>query len=223
MAEQCKGKRLARYVPDYVVFDLETTGMSVQNDDIIEISAIKVEGGKVIDTYSTLVNPGRKIPYYATAVNGITDEMVSDAPALEEALGGFLEFAGNHVLVGHNIQSFDLNFIYDAAMNLWGLIIDNDFIDTLPMSRSCLPQLRHHKLVDLAKHFQISSEGAHRALNDCMMNQKCYEELAKLQVDVKMEVCPKCGGELKKRNGKFGEFYGCSNFPNCRFTKNIGR
>lgn len=221
MTERCKGRRLAKYVPDYVVFDLETTGTSVVNDDIIEISAIKVEAGKVADTFSTLVNPGRRIPYYATAVNGITDEMVEDAPLLDQALGDFLEFAGNSILVGHNIQSFDLNFIYDAAMSLFGVVVDNDFIDTLHMSRSCLPQLKHHKLVDIAAYFHISSEGAHRALNDCVMNQKCFEELGKLQCNIEVEVCPRCGGELKKRNGRFGEFYGCSNFPKCRFTKNI--
>lgn len=221
MTERCKGKRLAKYVPDYVVFDLETTGTSVIKDDIIEISALKVERGEIVATYSTLVNPGRSIPGYATAVNGITDEMVKDAPDIEEALAGFLEFAGDNVLVGHNIQSFDLNFIYDAAMSLFGTVVDNDFIDTLHMSRSCLPQLKHHKLVDIAAYFHISSEGAHRALNDCIMNQKCFEELAKIQNEIKLELCPRCGGELKKRNGRFGEFYGCSNFPNCRFTKNI--
>lgn len=221
MTERSKGKRLVKYVPDYTIFDLETTGTSVIRDDIIEISALRVRGGKVTDTYSTLVNPGRPIPYYATAVNGITDEMVSDAPALDDALSAFLEFAGNDVLVGHNIQSFDLNFIYDAAMSLFGVVVDNDFIDTLHMSRSCLPQLRHHKLVDIAAHFHITSEGAHRALNDCVMNQKCFEELAKLQEEMQVEICPRCGGELKKRNGRFGEFWGCGNFPNCRFTKNI--
>lgn len=221
MIERQKGKRLAKYVPDYVVFDLETTGTSVVNDDIIEISAIKVEDGKITDTFSTLVNPERRIPYYATQVNGITDEMVAEAPLLDQALGDFLEFAGKHILVGHNIQSFDLNFIYDAAMSLFGVVVDNDFIDTLYMSRSCLPQLQHHKLVDVAEYFQISNEGAHRALNDCIMNQKCFEELAKIQSGMEVELCPRCGGELKKRNGRFGEFYGCSNFPKCRFTKNI--
>lgn len=220
MNERNKGKRLAKYVPDYVVFDLETTGISAVKDDIIEISAVKVKGGEIVDTFSTLVNPGRKIPYYATAVNGITDEMVADAPELREALQGFLEFVGNQVLVGHNIQSFDLHFVENAAEGLFGETVDNDYIDTLYMARSCLPQLHHHKLVDVASYFHISVEGAHRALNDCVMNQRCFEELGKLQAAVPMEVCPKCGGELKKRNGRFGEFWGCSNYPSCRFTKN---
>ena len=97
----------------------------------------------------------------------------------------------------------------------------NDYIDTLYMARSCLPQLAHHKLTDLASYFQIDAEGAHRALNDCMMNQKCYEAMAKIQGEMELEICPRCGGELKKRSGKFGEFFGCSNYTKCRYTKNI--
>lgn len=216
-----KGKRLVKYVPDYVVFDLETTGVNVIKDDIIEISAVKVLGGKVADTFSTLVNPGRPIPYYATQVNGITDEMVEDAPDIREALADFLAFAGDAVLVGHNIQSFDLNFVSNAAEGLFGKTVENDYIDTLHMARSCLPELSHHKLVDVASYFHISAEGAHRALCDCIMNQKCYEELGKLQANQKLELCPRCGGELRKRNGKFGEFFGCSNYPACRYTRNI--
>lgn len=221
MIKRSTGKRLAGYVPDYTVFDLETTGVSVIKDDIIEISAVRVRGGKVTDTFSTLVNPGRPIPYYATRVNGITDEMVKDAPDLAEALPAFLRFAGNDILVGHNIQSFDLNFIYDAAMELSGSVVENDFIDTLYMARSCLPKLGHHKLVDVAAYFDIPQEGAHRALNDCLMNQKCFEELGRLQEEITIEICPRCGGELRRRSGKFGEFWGCGNFPKCRFTKNL--
>lgn len=219
MEEQRKGKRLVKYVADYVVFDLETTGTNIISDAIIEISAVKVREGSITDTFSTLVNPERSIPYYATAVNGITDEMVGEAPDIREALGGFLKFIGKDVLVGHNIQSFDLKFIYREAMELFGVEVVNDYIDTLYMSRSCLPQLKHHKLVDIAGYFQISSEGAHRALNDCIMNQKCFEALAAIQKNIKIEICPKCNGELKQRSGKFGEFLGCSNFPRCRYTR----
>ncbi|HAU84569.1 MAG TPA: DNA polymerase III subunit epsilon [Lachnospiraceae bacterium] len=216
-----KGMRLIHYVPDYVVFDLETTGVSVYNDDIIEISAVKVKGGEIIDTFSTLVNPDRPIPYAATRVNGITDDLVADAPYLKDVLADFLEFIGDNVLVGHNIYSFDLNFIYDAALNLYGRYVENDYIDTLFMARKCLPKLSHHKLVDIAEHFNINTQGAHRALNDCIMNQKCYEEMGKLQEEIPTVICPKCGGEMVKRAGKFGEFYGCSNYPNCRGTMNI--
>ena len=215
-----KGKRLAGYVADYVVFDLETTGVSVEHDVIIEIAAVKVVKGKVVDTFQTLVNPERPIPPGASRVNGITDDMVADAPLIDEALEAFLEFIGDAVLVGHNIQSFDMNFIYDASMSVFQKPVTNDFIDTLYMARKCLPELNNHKLVDLAAHYHISKEGAHRALNDCMMNQQCYEEMGKIEAVMSFETCPQCGGELIKRNGKFGAFFGCSNYPSCRYTKN---
>ena len=136
-----KGKRLAKYVADYVVFDLETTGMSPVFDEIIEISAIRVEKGTAVEEFSTLVNPGRSIPYGATRVNGITDEMVADAPKADAALRAFLDFAGKSVLVGHNIGSFDLNFVCNAAQRLFGRSVENDYIDTLWMAKSCLPPL----------------------------------------------------------------------------------
>ncbi len=216
-----KGKRLAKYVPDYVVFDLETTGVSAVNDGIIEISAIRAVKGEAVETFSTLVNPERSIPYDATRVNGITDEMVADAPKISAALRDFLDFAGTSVLVGHNIGSFDLNFICIAAERLFGESVKNDYIDTLPMAKSCLPDLGHYKLTDLAAHFKISAKGAHRALNDCTMTQKCYEKLGELQQGMELLLCPRCGGELKQRNGKFGAFFGCSNYPSCRYTRNL--
>ena len=82
MTEQKRGKRLAKYVPDYVMFDLETTGMSATDDAIIEISAVRVRNGEAAGTFSTLVNPQCAIPYSATRVNGITDEMVAEAPRI---------------------------------------------------------------------------------------------------------------------------------------------
>ncbi|NBH14698.1 DNA polymerase III subunit epsilon [Lachnospiraceae bacterium] len=221
-----KGKRLNQYINDYVVFDLETTGIRPHTDEIIEISAIRVREHKAAEEFSTLVNPGMHIPAAASRVNHITDDMVEEAPPLFEALGDFLEFAGNDILVGHNIHSFDLNFIHQGAMRLYGVIVENDYIDTLYMARQYLPELSHHKLSDVAAYFDISTAGAHRALNDCIMNQKCYEELGKILVQRRKTqpeiLCPKCGAEMVKRSGKFGEFYGCSDYPRCRGTRKIG-
>lgn len=220
-----RGKRLNQYISDYVVFDLETTGVRPDTDEIIEISAIRVRGHKAVDEYSTLVNPGMHIPAAASKVNHITDDMVAEAPELAEALGDFLEFAGSDILVGHNIHSFDLNFICQGALRIFGTAVDNDYIDTLYMARECLPELSHHKLSDVAAYFHISTEGAHRALADCAMNQKCYEEMGKIlkqkQKTQPEILCPKCGSEMVKRKSMYGEFYGCSNFPRCRGTRKI--
>lgn len=214
------GKQLANYVPDYVVFDLETTGLSWQQDDIIEISAVRVKKGKVEDSFTTLVNPGRKIPWQATRVNGITDEMAANAPELSAVFANFLAFVGENVLVGHNIQAFDLKFIYAASERLFGKTVENDYIDTLYMARQCLPQLSHYKLVDLAAYFNISAQGAHRALNDCLMNQKCFEKMGAM-TQGRIPECPKCKGALIQRKGRFGAFFGCVNYPSCRYTRNI--
>lgn len=94
------GKRLVEYKPDYVFFDLETMGTSWEEDEVVEISALKVQSGKVVDEFSTLVNPGISIPDYISDINGITDDMVTDSPCFKDALAAFLDFTGNNVLVG---------------------------------------------------------------------------------------------------------------------------
>lgn len=147
--------------------------------------------------------------------------MVREAPGLREALPDFLTFIEGEILVGHNIQSFDLLFLYRAAEELLGIGVPNDYVDTLFMAKAFLPQLGRHRLTDISAYFHIDTDGAHRALSDCIMNQKCYEEMGKLDNKVEAEVCPQCGGVLKLRSGKFGQFYGCSNFPQCRFTRNV--
>lgn len=135
--------------------------------------------------------------------------------------GMFLEFIGDDILVGHNIHTFDMKFIWRAAETLYGKTVTNDYIDTLAEAKRRLPQLSHRKLVDIAAYYGIGTQGAHRALNDCMMNQQCFELMVQ-EEEVKPEkTCPKCGEELKKRNGRFGEFWGCSGFPQCRHTENI--
>ena len=220
------GKKLNKYISDYVVYDLETTGTNCNSDGVVEISAVKGQNGLVVDEFTTLVNPEMPIPFYASEVNGITDDMVADAPAFEQALADFLDFAGDSVLVGHNIHTFDMKFLYRFAKEYWGKTIGNDYIDTLQIARAYLPQLNHHKLTDLAQYYGISPEGAHRALNDCRMNQKVFEKLGEEIANPSdaakaVKKCPKCGSIMKKRNGKFGEFWGCSGYPDCKHTENV--
>lgn len=212
----------SEYIADYIVFDLETTGTSCVSDEVVEISAIKVENHKPVSEFSTLVNPGRSIPYQASMVNGITDEMVEDAPVFEQALADFLDFAGEDPFVGHNIHMFDMKFIYRDSERYFGKKPENDYIDTLKLARACLPGLAHHKLTDVADYYGISTQGAHRALNDCRMNQKVYECLGKEMANSKdIKKCPECGAFMKKRNGRYGMFWGCGNFPDCRHTEKL--
>lgn len=221
------GKRLNLYAKDYVVLDLETTGLSPVFDEIIEISAIRVREHQAAETFSTLVNPGVPIPRSATNINGITNEMVKDAPPLRKALEEFLLFAADDILVGHNIHTFDILFLQNGASRALGRSLPNDYVDTLYLARNCLPQLYRHRLTDLAEHFHINTQGAHRALNDCVMNQLCYEKMRELAENraqnggSQSPSCPECGSMLVRRKGRFGEFWGCSSFPRCRHTQKV--
>lgn len=209
------------YVPDYVVFDLETTGISWRTDEVVEISAVRVVNHRIDSEFSTLVNPGCPIPYEASRVNGITDEMVKDAPSFDSALADFLAFVQDSVLVGHNIHAFDMKFIYRDCERYFGKQPENDYVDTLKLAKALLPEMPHRRLTDLAEHYGISIQGAHRALNDCRMNQAVYECLRRDADSTSgAKKCPLCGNLLQKRNGRFGIFIGCTGFPACRYTEN---
>lgn len=218
-----QGRNLNRYVPDYVLFDLETTGIFCSSDDVIEISAVKVRSGEVVDSFSSLVNPGRPIPYTASQVNHITDEMVADAPTMEEILPEFLAFLGDDVLVGHNIERFDLKFLVRDCQARFGKVPDNDYVDTLRFARCRLAGLQTYRLTALAEHYGLSVSGAHRALNDCRMNQQVFERLAREPETAGSpeKLCPRCGAPMARRRGRFGAFYGCTGYPACRYTENI--
>lgn len=149
-----KGKQRREYVPDYVLYDLETTGISSLYDEVIEISAVKVRNGKIVDEFSELVNPGRAIPYAASSVNNISDKMVENARSFEKVLPEFLAFARDDVLAGHNIAGFDMKFLYRDCEKYFGQTLTNDYIDTLAIAKLCFPEWKHRKLSDLAEHLQ---------------------------------------------------------------------
>lgn len=222
MLGKTKGKQLCQYVPDYVLYDLETTGTSGNYDEIIEISAVKVRNGKIVEEFSELVNPKRSIPARASMVNHIYDEMVKDAPTFEEILPKFLQFIGEDILVGHNINSFDMKFLYRDCEKYFGQTLTNDFVDTLKIAKSVFPDWKHRRLSDLAEYYGISTSGAHRALADCKMNQQVFERMAhEDEKKADQKLCPKCNLPMKVRNGRFGEFWGCSGYPDCRYTEDL--
>ncbi len=212
------------YSPDCVVFDLETTGLDPGYEDIIEISALKIVNGEVKEEFSTLVNPGRSIPEVSVGITGITDDMVGNAPLIDEALPMFKRFIGDSILVGHNIRNFDLLFIQRDAVKYLGGKITNNYVDTLLLAQRYLPELESKSLGSLSAHYGISYEGAHRALVDCRINFEVYKRL-KGEIENPSEaakavpVCPLCGNILKKKTGKYGDFWGCRSYPECRYTK----
>lgn len=215
-----KGRNIDSYIENYVLFDLETTGISCRSDDVIEISALRVRNGQVTECFSSLVDPGRPIPWAASRVNNITDDMVAGEPTMEEILPQFLEFVGEDVLAGHNIARFDLNFLYRDSMVRFGLLPGNDYVDTLLFARQSLPGLPSYALTALAEHYGLTTQGAHRALNDCRMNQQVFERLAR-EPRQAAKRCPRCGQPLALRKGRFGAFYGCTGYPGCRYTENV--
>lgn len=178
MMSDTKGSRISDNLDDYVVFDLETTGLSTLTEQIVEIAAVKVRGGQIVDEFQTLVNPGCHIPYQVSAINNITDDMVADAPTVKDAISLFIDFIQDEKLVGHNIHSFDLKFIYRDLEKYFDKTIDNDYVDTLLLSKRKLPKMKHNLGV-LAEHYGIDTNGAHRALADSIMNHKVYECLKK--------------------------------------------
>ncbi len=171
----CKDKPL---YGDYVVFDIETTGLSPVNDVITEIGAVKVQNGEVREVFQTFVNPGRPIPKHIVEITGITDEMVKDAPPASEVIKQFYDFVGDSVLVAHN-ATFDTGFIR-AAAQAHGLGFDFCFLDTVELSRALIKDVKNHKLNTLAAHLGISLENHHRASDDATATAHIFIKFLKM-------------------------------------------
>lgn len=148
---------------EYVVFDIETTGLNNVNDKITEIGAVLIKNKKVISKFNSLINPEIPIPDKIQKLTGITNEMVADAPKINEVLPEFLNFAGNRPLVAHNAM-FDIGFIKYKA-SLLGIEVNNPVIDTLQLSRNLLP-INKHRLNNLCDYFGIKLLNHHRASDD---------------------------------------------------------
>lgn len=162
-------------VESYVAFDLETTGLRPKYDKILEIGAVKVVCGEVTETYETFVDCGAEIPERITELTGITQKMVEGSPDTREAMEGFLEFAGDSVLLGHNVL-FDYSFMKRSVVNLGGTF-ERCGIDTLAISRSCLPKLSGKSLDKMAAYYEIPQTQHHRALDDALTAARLYERL----------------------------------------------
>ena len=175
-----KGNSLIRKLDDYTVLDIETTSLDTFSGEIVEISAIKVRDRKEIDSFSKLIKTKNEIGYFTTRLTGITNEMVEkQGKELVVVLQEFKNFLDNDIIVGHNVN-FDINFIYDNMEENLNEYLSNDFVDTLRISRKVLPNLRHHKLDYLIRYFNLTRRNEHRALNDCILTNQVYINLAKM-------------------------------------------
>ncbi|PHO07730.1 PolC-type DNA polymerase III [Thermoanaerobacterium thermosaccharolyticum] len=156
----------------FVVFDIETTGLSSINDSIIEIGAVKIKDCRIVDTFETFVNPQIHISNFITKLTGITDDMVKRYPPIDEVLPKFLEFIKGSTLVAHN-ANFDVTFIKTKAKNL-GIEVDNPVLDTLELSRHMYENLKNYKLDTVAQHLGVSLENHHRAVDDARATAEIF-------------------------------------------------
>lgn len=195
-----KGNNIISNPANYIVIDIETTGLDLEYCSIIEIAAIKVRNRKIVDTFNLLVKPIKWyyldndnyeeedfFPFsevtgcyyvndFITKLTGITNEMLESAPQLKDVLKKFRSFIGTDTLIGHNVN-FDINFLYIAFENELKESLTNDFIDTMRFSRKVFKKNQHHRLRDTATACEIEYKNAHRALNDCNITYACYEKM----------------------------------------------
>lgn len=155
------------FTGEFIVFDIETTGLSALNDKITEIGAVRVVNKEIVEVFNTYADPEIHIPENITALTGIDDSMVAGAPSQEEAVRKFLEFVGDKLLIAHN-AGFDISFIRKVADD-YKIQFNNSYLDTVAMSRYVNSELKSHKLDVLAEYFKLGEFNHHRASDDAEM------------------------------------------------------
>ena len=232
-----KGKHLKVFPENYTVVDIETTGTDCTHDYMIEVAAIKIRDNKIVDTFSELIKPkvhyvlddirrekdnvaesnGKKIIYISNFISeytGITNEDLHHARSEKDVMIDFLNFIEDDILVGHNIVSFDSNFLYDSIYSNLGEFLNNDLVDTLHLSQSIIKDVKNHKLDTLIDYFEISNDIRHRALADSEVTLKLLQKLEErvLTSDMTLEEL------LKNEELKISPFL---NLPVCEYFKNM--
>jgi DNA polymerase III epsilon subunit len=169
---------------EFVIFDVETTGLSpIDGDRIVEIAAVKVKGSLVVDKFYSLVNPQRSMPSQATLVNNITEDMFASAPVAADILPQMIHFIGGACVAGHNVR-FDLNFLcYELALIGRRLNDQTPAVDTLKMARELLPYLSNHKLAYLARSLGVVVDQTHRAMADVEITVEVFLRLMEMAGD----------------------------------------
>ncbi len=162
---------------EFVVVDIETTGTDVTSDKITEIGAVRIKDGIIVESFQTLIDPEVKLSNKIIELTGITDEMLVGQPKIYEVYPDFYKFLGDSIFVAHNAD-FDYRFLKNAGKDL-GYYLENDYEDTLIISRKVLPFLSNHKLNTVCGHFGIEFRH-HRALSDAFATAEAFIELHKL-------------------------------------------
>ena len=176
-----KGKSRITFPAQYCMVDLETTGLSPEWNDIIEIGAIRYRDGQEVERFQTLVQPpvsddGLYVDSFIEKLTGITNEMLADAPTAAVALPRFLDFLKDDIILGYNV-SFDIGFLYDKCALYLGKVFPNDYVDVRRLARKICPDLPHYRLKDMAAHYGISKWQSHRSIGDCEVTDAVYRRL----------------------------------------------
>ncbi len=166
----------------YVVLDLETTGLSFTEEEIIEIGAVLFEDGVKKDVFSTFIKPTKTVSDFIKNLTHITDEQLAGAPSFSEAVPGLLEFLKDELIVCHNTW-FDINFINSQLQREGFFKLTNRYIDTLEIADIYLPFTKNHKLVTLCEYLGIKLNNAHRAIFDAEATGLLFRELQKIAVE----------------------------------------
>jgi ATP-dependent DNA helicase DinG len=177
-----------------LAFDLETTGLDPERDSIIEIGAVRFRGSRVEDEWSTLVNPGRPLDPVVKALTGITDEMLANAPRLNQVIQEFQDFAGDLIVLGHNVR-FDLSFLQPR-----GVLEHNLGLDTYTIASVLLPSAGRYNLAGLASALAVPVMTSHRALEDAHTTRqvflRLYDHALELPQEALEEIC-RLGAEIE--------------------------
>lgn len=162
----------------FICLDLETTGLEHDKDQIIEVAIVRFTFDEILESYETLIDPGCPISETSMAIHHITDEMVQGKPKVEEVLPKILQMIGRSIIVGHGI-SMDISFLMSAAKKhkIANTLSSHAFLDTLRLAR-LYGESPTNSLETLRAHFNIASEGAHRAMNDVIVNIEVFKYLA---------------------------------------------
>lgn len=172
-----RGRQLYNAFPDdYVVLDIETTGLDQKSCEIIEISALRVSDNQVVDEFSTLVKPSATVPARITRLTGINNEMLENAPEPAKALAEFYEFLGLSVVLGFCVD-FDLKFLYEHTYRLLHKMLGNNYIDVHDIAKLQIDGLKHYNQPAVCQALGIKVKEAHRAMADTINCNLAYQEL----------------------------------------------
>ena len=169
-------------INDYCVLDTETTGLSAYYDEIIEIGILRVRNNIIVDQYSQLIKPEYEIDSFITSLTGITNEMLVGMPSILDVKEDVLSFIGDDIILGHN-TAFDIRFINEGLQ----CTLSNQYMDTMQFARKVYPELKHHRLSDLAEYLGLPNN-KHRSIPDCITTKELYDAVKATMEDKSLSI-----------------------------------